>query len=186
MQYPRELKVLPVAAQRRGRPPIGFGLQVADGLGVELPESANQPLVRCTEATASRTIGVLEVDVFAAGMVVDPEGALQQIASAALDRLRGGGTARARPPTAFELDDGVHGIRVHADLLRDGTGQRPALPYLTVVALAGVSVRGGVIVTMASAAANWEAGDRVLDSLRVLDRDRAGGRGGMPMPITGG
>ena len=185
MSTPRELKILPVTSSRRGRPPIGFGVQIADGLVVELPEGPAEPLVRCTETSAGRVTGVLELDVFAANLVVDPERAIAEVGRNALIRLCAGGTARGRGPVELELEGGVHGVRVHADLLRDRGGQRPALPYLTVLALAGGSVRGGVLVTMRSAEDTWEAGERVVESLDVLDRDRSGGRGGAALPLTG-
>ena len=186
MQYPRDLKVLPIAAARRGRPPIGFGFEVADGLEVELPEAANQPLVRCVENAAGQAIGVLEIDVVAAALVVDPARALAEIAGAAVERLGGGGSLRAQPPVAFELGVDVHGVRVTADLLREAGGGRPALPYLTAVALAGPSVRGSVLIMIRAAADVWDAGDRVLESLQLLDRDRGSGRGGgAAMPLAG-
>ena len=66
------------------------------------------------------------------------------------------------------------------------TGQRPALPYVTIVALAGASVRGSVVITMRSVADHWDAGERMLESVRVLDRDRGSGRGGrVAMPFSG-
>ena len=186
MQNPRDLKVLPLAASRRGRPPLGFGLEVADGVAVEVPEAENEPLVRCTERAGGRVIGVLEIDIFAASLIMDPDGAITELAAGVLERLRAGGTARSQPPLGFDRDDDVHGVRVHADLLRDRDGQRPALPYVTVVALAGSSVRGSVVITMRSAADHWDAGERMLESVQVLDRDRGGGRGGrLAMPMTG-
>lgn len=138
------------------------------------------PLARCTEPAA----GVLEADVFAASLVMDPDGALVDVATAALERLCAGGAARARPPQTFEQDDGVLGVRLHADLLRDRAGARPPLPYVTIVALAGPSVRGGVLVVARAATEAWAAGEQMLDSLQVLDRDRGGGRGGMKMPLA--
>lgn len=183
MPYPRDLKILPVTASRRGRPPIGFGVQLADGLAVELPEAAAEPLVRCTEERAGERAGVLEIDIFAAALVVDPERTIAEVARNALVRMCAGGTARGRAPVDFDMESGVHGVRLHADLVRGPDGQRPQLPYLTVIALVGSSVRGGVLITMRSAEDTWEAGDRVVESIEVLDRDRAGGR--VALPLTG-
>lgn len=183
MQNPRDLKILPVTATRRGRPPIGVGVKVPDGLTVELPEAAAEPLVRCIEERAGKPIGSLEIDLFAANLIVDPERAIAEVARNALVRMCGGGTARGRAPVEFEMEGGVHGVRLHADLVRGVDGQRPPLPYLTVVALAGASVRGGVVVTMRAAADTWDAGDQVVDSIVVLDRD-AGARGGGAMPLA--
>lgn len=181
---PRDLRILPIAAARRGRPPIGFALEVAEGLAIELPEAPTAPLVRCHEVSGTRTVGVLEVDVFAATLVMDPDRALIDVAGRALERLGDGGAARARPPQAFDLDGGVHGVRLHADLLRDRAGARPALPYVTIVAFAGPSVRGGVLVVARAAAEAWEAGERTIDSIEVLDQGKGGGRGGMRMPMA--
>lgn len=183
MPYPRDLKILPVTASRRGRPPIGFGIQVADGLEVELPEVAAEPLVRCAEHAAGRPLGVLEVDVFAASLVVDPVGAIADIAGKTLAALCAGGIARARPPAELELAGGVHGVRLVADLLRDRQGQRPPLPYVTIVVLAGASVRGGVLITARAATDAWAAGEQMIDSVEVLDRDRAAGMG-VAMPLA--
>lgn len=185
MQSSRDLKVLPVAAARRGRPPVGFGLRVADGLAFELPEAATDPLVRCIEDGPGGPLGVLELDVVAASLVVDPEGALAELARLALERMRDGGAARAKPVAVVELEHGIHGVRVDADLLRDRHGGRPSLPYLSVVALAGFSMRGGVVVTIRAAAETWDAGEQIVASLQALDRGRAsghGGGGGLVMP----
>jgi hypothetical protein len=180
----RDLKILPLAAARRGRPPIGFGLQVAEVLALEVPDGPGAPLARCRELSGTRTVGLLEVDVFAATLVMDPDRALAEVADRALERLRDGGVARARPPQSFDLDAGVHGVRLHADLLRDRAGARPPLPYVTIVAFAGPSVRGGVLVVARAAAEEWEAGERTIDSIQVLDQGTGGGRGGTRMPIA--
>jgi hypothetical protein len=175
---------LPVAAARRGRPPVGFALYVGEGLTVESPELPAAPLARCTELSAGRPIGVVDADVFAASLVMDPDGALAEVVAAALERLSEGGVARARPPLSFDRDDGVHGVRLLADLLREHAGARPALPYVTLVALAGPSVRGGVLLVSRAAEESWPAGERLLDSVQVLDQGRGGGRGGMKMPLA--
>ena len=186
MQHPRDLKVLPLAASRRGRPPLGFGLEVAAEVAVELPEAQNEPLVRCTERTGGSVIGVLEIDIFAASLIMDPDGAITALAAGVLERLRASGSVRSQPPLGLDRDDDGHGVRLQADLLRDHTGQRPALPYVTIVALAGASVRGSVVITMRSVADHWDAGERMLESVRVLDRDRGSGRGGrVAMPFSG-
>lgn len=183
-QPSRKLELQPVAAARRGRAPIGFALPVPEGIELELPEASNEPLARCSERDGDRSVGVLELDVFTASLVMDPDRALADTATAALARLAAGGVARARPPQAFERDDGIHGVRLHADLVRDRGGARPPLPYVTIVALAGPSVRGGVLLVARAADESWEAGDAMLESLQVLDRDRGGGRGGMKMPLA--
>lgn len=179
------IRLAPLTAARRGRPPIGFTVDVAAELTVEQPVAANAPFVRGHEREGARVVGELEIDVFAASLVMDADRALEDVALAALDGLGAGGVVRARAPQHVELEDGVHAVRLQADRLREASGARPALPYVTIVALAGPSVRGGVLVTACAADDRWDAGERAIDSVRVLDQQRGGGgRGGTRMPLA--
>jgi hypothetical protein len=142
----------------RGRPAIGFVLEVPRE--VELRDG---PVLRCREARADdRVIGELEVSVFAAALIIDRDGILEEKATVAIDAL-----ARSHsgvPAVAVRLP-GAGGFRTAAV---HGT----QLPYVYVFALAADDAGdGGILVTIRAAGPDWSAGDVILRSLRILTRN---------------
>jgi hypothetical protein len=153
-----KLRLLPSEARRRGLPAVGFDLVVPDGLTALPPPAGTAALVVELDPNGRR-IGELSIEVVAAGLIVDRDGALAQLA-----------TRRAPivSPYPVTLDAGATGFR--ADLVR---GDRPALPYQSFFALAprDVGGSGAIVVAVHAAGPAWSAGDAMLATLRVFCRD---------------
>lgn len=147
----------------RGRPAIGFQLEVPRA--VELRDTA---VLRCREVRSGsngdgKPVGELEVSVFAAALIIDRDGILAEKASEVI-----GGMAsfpRGAPAVAVKLP-GASGFRTCAV-------QGTQLPYLYVFALAplDIGLDGGVLVTIRAASPDWPAADQMLRSLRLLTRN---------------
>src|SRR4051812_15329352 len=106
----------------RGRPQIGFELEAP--CEVELRDGA---VLQCRELQQDgRSIGELEIGVFAAALIIDRDGLLAKTACDELER-------RAHPPhgaTAVPVQlTGASGYRAEAI-------DRTALPYVYVFAMA--------------------------------------------------
>ncbi|HEY6179198.1 MAG TPA: hypothetical protein VIX73_32310 [Kofleriaceae bacterium] len=127
---------------------------------MELREGAT---LKCREVMqGGRTLGELEVSLFAAALVIDRDGILSEKACEVLGReatVRGGPNA-----VAVALPAG-NGFRAEAV-------QNTALPYRYVFAIAAVDlgVDGGVLVVIRCASPDWPAADHMLRSLRILTR----------------
>ncbi len=118
-------------------------------------------IVRCCERVGDKTVGELEVELFAAALIIDRDGILAEKADQVTDDAGG----RAHPAVAVELP-GVRGFRASAE-----RGNDVELPYLYVLAIAGSDVGdGGVLITIRSAQPTWPAADSILRTLRLLDR----------------
>lgn len=174
MSSAREFRIAPATTRRRGLPAIGLSVFAPDGLEVTVGEDATA-LLRAAEADPSgQRIGELVIETFSANMVIDPDGALERAADAALARLLtppASGTVRHR--ARFELDDGTSGLRIEMLMTRDRGGVPPALPFVIVLALApdDAAARGGLIARVSSAKPSWAAADTLCETLRVLTRD---------------
>lgn len=136
----------------RGRPSIGFQIEAPDA--VELAPAGTH--LRCSERRPDgRTVGELEVAVFAAALIIDRDGILEEKAR---DQLGGKAAVRVSLP-------GASGFRADAV-------QNTALPYVYVFAIAphDLGVDGGVMVTVRCATPDWPAADHILRSLRIITR----------------
>jgi hypothetical protein len=132
----------------RGVPAIGFELTT------ELELTPVGHVVRCSERHDGRTVGELEVEVFAASLVIDRDGILEAKAS---DRTGGNPAVKVSLP-------GASGFRA------EGIAQAP-LRYLYVFAMAPRDgIDGGILVTVRCARPDWPAAEAVLRSLRILTR----------------
>ncbi len=171
----REFRIAPATTRRRGLPPIGLSVFAPDCLEVTVIDTGASALLFASEADATgRPIGVVEIDIFAANMIIDPDGALDRAAHHAVDRvLAAPASGVIRHRERFELDDGTSGVRLEVTVTRDGDGALPALPHLTVVALApdDAAARGGLVAMVRSARPSWTAGETLFETLRVLTRD---------------
>jgi hypothetical protein len=142
----------------RGRPLIGFQLEAPRE--VELREG---PVLRCCEVRQDgKTIGELEVSVFAAALIIDRDGILAQKARDVVEREVP--VARGAVAVAVRLP-GASGYR--ADAFHDAP-----LPYVQVFAVApsDLGVDGGVLVTVRSVRPDWAAAEHILRTLRILTR----------------
>ena len=132
----------------RGVPGIGFELST------ELELKPTGRAVRASEHQDGRTVGELEVEVFAAPLVIDRDGILEARAS---ERTGGSPAVKVSLP-------GASGYRAEA------VGSAP-LPYLYVFAMAPRNgVDGGVLVTVRCARPDWPAAEAALRSLRILTK----------------
>jgi hypothetical protein len=142
----RSFKQLPAASRQRGLPPIGFSI-------VTELEQVPGRMMHFTERRDGKLVGELEVEVFAAALIIDRDGILETMAS----------SATSTPAVAFELP-GASGYRAE-------TVKQAELPYLHVLAVAlDGAIDGGVIVTMRCAQPEWPAAEALLRSLKILTR----------------
>lgn len=189
MSSAREFRIAPATTRRRGLPAIGLSVFAPDGLEVTIVEEGATALLRAAEADPSgKRIGELVIETFTANMVIDPDGALERAADAALGRLLtppASGTVRHR--ARFELDDGTSGLRIEMLMTRDRAGDPPALPFVILLALApdDAAARGGLIARVSSAKPSWAAADTLCETLRVLTRDLgANDNAGPRLPVA--
>ena len=149
-------RLTPAASRQRGLASIGFEVVPSEELEVT-PLPTGETLLRCTEKRDDgRPIGELEVTVFKAALVIDRDGILEAKAS---DQSGG---AHAVPVVL----PGASGYFAEAK----GDAQ---LPYRYVFAIAphDLAIDGGVLVTVRSAAPDWPAAERLLQSLRIITRN---------------
>jgi hypothetical protein len=137
---------------------IGFALEAPRE--VELREG---PALQCREVLQDgRTLGELEVTVFAAGLIIDRDGVL---ADKARDTIVREASVRGEPTAVAVRLPGASGFRADAV-------QNTQLPYRHVFAIAPDDiVDGGVLITVRCASPDWPAADHILRSLRVLTRN---------------
>lgn len=175
MSSAREFRIAPATTRRRGLPPIGLSVFAPDCLDVTVIETGANALLFASEADPTgRKIGVVEIDIFQANMIIDPDGALERAADEAVDKLLappGAGAVRHRD--RFELDDGTSGVRIEVTITRDADGTPSQLPHLTVLALApdDAAARGGLLAMVRSAKPGWAAADTLFETLRVITRE---------------
>ena len=175
MSSAREFRIAPASTRRRGLPPIGLSVFAPDCLDVTVIETGASALLYASEAdTTGKRIGVVQIDIFQANMVIDPDGALERAADAAIDAVLCPPAAGAvRQRARFELDDGTSGVRIEVTVTRDADGTPSTLPHLTVLALApeDAAARGGIIAMVRSERPSWAAADTLFETLRVVTRD---------------
>jgi len=137
---------------------LGFQLEVPSE--VELSEG---PPLKCRDVLRDgRTLGELEISLFAAALVIDRDGILAEKACEVLARE----AKVRRGPTAVAVAlPGASGYR--ADAVVSGT-----LPYRYAFAIAppDLGVDGGVAIVVRCASPDWPAADHMLRSLRILTR----------------
>lgn len=136
-----------------------IGFQLDTPREVELRDG---PVLRCREVLqGGRTLGEIEISVFAAALIIDRDGILAEKACEVLGREA---TLRGEPTAVAVRLPGAAGFRADAV-------QNTALPYRYVFALAPDEVvDGGVLITIRCASPDWPAADQMLRSLRVLTR----------------
>ncbi|HEU4734819.1 MAG TPA: hypothetical protein VFT22_43305 [Kofleriaceae bacterium] len=142
----------------RGRPLIGF--QMETPREVDLRDGQ---IVACREVRQDgKIVGELEVSVFAAALIIDRDGILEEKACEVIRRERGGrggvSAAQVRLP-------GASGYRSEAVL-------SAPLPYVYAFAVTAydLGLDGGLLITVRSASPDWPAGDHMLRTLRILTR----------------
>lgn len=194
-----DLYVLPtVAAVGRGLPPIELRFRVGPALTLfELePGEAGGALVAGEErGTADRLIGRIEIGLFAASLIIDGAGVVEEIARSAARGVLGEPVrSRLLGEGAVELGAGAGGFRFDHVLLTDEEGRvRPTCPYASWLALtSGDPVApGGVLVVVRSAGPDWAAAAALLDSLEIVRSGarQAGVEAGLPgldLPLVRG
>jgi hypothetical protein len=155
----------------RSAAPVGFFLEVPDGVIVERP-LAGDPRVRAVERRADgRIAGDLDVTVFWPDLIMDRDGVLREAVSRAAATLLAGRLGHADVPAEIELGCGLS-WRADVVMRRDEHGGKASLPYQSVLAVGHPDVRipAALFVTIRSAADDWRAGHELLDSLRWSGR----------------
>jgi hypothetical protein len=133
-------------------------------------------------------LGELAVELFAAGLIIDRDGILEQMASdAARHAVVAPAAGDIRGVMPVELAEGPNGYVAEVDLRRDERGAPPELPYLDifVVAPADLAVPGGALVTVRRAGDEWPAGAEMLASLRLGAQGGAANDMRSAMPVIG-
>jgi hypothetical protein len=123
-------------------------------------------------------VGAIEVAVAKVSLIIDRDGALERLIDAAIERLLAPPAAgRTLTMVPIELAGGPSGVMAEVELARHAAGVRPALPCYELYALApsDVTIGAALIVTVRSAVHDWEAGARMLESLRILTLRNASG-----------
>lgn len=168
----RDLRIAPAECRRRGLPAIAVRLAVPDALALERP-SDGPVIVTVREPD----IGELTIEVFAAGLIIDRDRILEDLADDHA-RLTPGKTTRL---VHVELDGGADGYLAEIDSA--GT----ALPCVSIYVLASpdLAVMGGAIVTVRSALPEWAAGSEMLASLRLGTRDLPANDARGALPVLG-
>lgn len=142
---------------------IGFELEPPEDMTVEPTK---------TGARVRGPAGEIEVEVFAAALVIDRDGILQEKLQNAIDAvLASDFGARVLETIPIELT-GASGYRADIELVRPMGVARPQRPYVLVFAIAPLDfgIDGGVIVRVRSVSAEWNAVDHILHSMRILTR----------------
>jgi hypothetical protein len=133
-------------------------------------------------------LGVFELAIFDAPLVIDRHAALTRVARAAADRWAATSGGRCARPFGVTLESGVIGAAVEG-VIRPVPGQpRPPLGYLHAYALTidGV-LAGGVLLQTWSANLDWRLGHALLHGLRIVPLRGAGaGEGGIGLPLARG
>ena len=133
---------------------------------VELPPGNGAQIVRCCERRPDgKTVGELEVSVFAAPLLIDRDGILEERAR---DVAETAAQHAVSGTFAVELP-GASGYRADVEV----RGRVP-LPYVHVFAMAPPDgVDGGLLITVRSAVPEWRAAEAMLGSLKLLTRHGA-------------
>lgn len=154
------------ASRQRGLPSIGLEVSAPDE--VELtPIAAGCTVLRCREHRDGKVVGELEVSMFAAALLIDRDGILEEKAREAAANT----SEAACVAGAFAISlPGASGYRADVEPSR-----KHGLPYISVFAMAphDLCIQGGIIVTVRSAQPEWPAAEALLGSLRLLTRGGA-------------
>lgn len=153
----RDFRFAPAECRRRGLPVLAARVAIPDGLEVETP--ADGPVVLIVREPGA---GALALEIFAAGLIIDRDGILRDIAT---EHAKVEGPVRS--VELVELEHGPSGAR--AEVHRRGD----PLPYVSVYAVAAsdLAMSSGALITVRSARLEWDAGAAMLDSLRLGARD---------------
>jgi hypothetical protein len=153
----------------RGRPLIGFQLDTPREIELRDGQGQGQgQIVECREVRQDgKLVGELEVSVFAAALIIDRDGILEEKACEVILRECGG---RGRAVAVAVRLPGASGYRSEAVLTTP-------LPYVYAFAVTAydLGIDGGVLIIVRSASPEWPAGDHMLRTLRILTRNGMAG-----------
>lgn len=167
----RAFKYEPKVQKRLGVTPVGFRLDIPASV-VVAPADPTIIQLRATEerAASGRPLGIFEVRVFAARLIMDRDGVLLDAARALAEELF------APPRDGYLRHTGAVTLpagdawRADVEVTRDETGHLPALPYKEVYALGhpDAFVHAALLVVVQHAEATWDAGEQMLQSLEFV------------------
>lgn len=187
----REYRHTAAASRHHGLPAIGFRFQTQGGVEVAaaVPQQPGDPVVRVVERGADgRVVGELTIGVFAAALIIDRDGILEEHAEqAAMHERAAPAAGREVSALPIELAGGPSGYRVELELTRDAAGARPALPCVAVLAVAppDLGVNAALAIVVRSADPEWPTAADVLGSLRFDTRGGAVNDQSFALPVIG-
>jgi hypothetical protein len=132
--------------------------------------------------------GELTIELFAAGLIIDRDGILEQMASeAAWHAVVAPAAGDLRGILPVELAEGPTGFVAEIDLTRDDRGLPPELRFLDiyVVAPSDLAVPGGAVVTVRRASDEWPAAAEMLSTLRLGANSGAANDARANLPVVG-
>jgi hypothetical protein len=167
----RAFKYSPPSQKRLGVTPVGFRLDIPEGVVVQ-PSDPKIIQLRATETRAAtgRPLGELEIRVFAARLIMDRDGVLLDAARALAEELYAAPRDGWLGATGtVELPAG-EAWRADVQVTRDERGLIPILPYKSVYALGhpNAIVHAALLIVVQHAEATWLAGDEMLQSLEFV------------------
>ena len=122
------------------------------------------------ERRGNRSVGELEIRVFAARMIMDRDGVLGEAAQALAEELFAaprdgylGATGSIRLPAG-------EAYRADMTVTRDAAGNQPQFPYKSVLAMGhpDYMIHAALLIVVQHAEADWPAGDAMLQSLSFI------------------
>jgi hypothetical protein len=167
----RAFKYSPPTQKKLGVTPVGFRLDVPEGVAIE-PSDSRFVQLRASERRAStgRLLGELEVRVFSARLIMDRDGVLLEAARALAEELFAPPRDGYLGATGLVTLPAGEAWRADVQVTRDETGHMPALPYKSVYALGhpNAIVHSALLIVVQHAEADWPAGDAMLHSLEFV------------------
>ncbi len=145
-----------------------LSVEVDAPAGVELVPISPDLLRASERRVDGAPIGELDLSTFRASLLIDREGVLEEKALLLAESVSPNASVDSCNPVSLE---GSSGYRVEAYIRQR---ERAPLPYIHVLVVAPEDVRinGGVVIVARSQRLDWEAGDAIMASLKVL-RPRA-------------
>lgn len=149
------------ASRQRGLPPIGLELEAPDEIELT-PIASGETLLRCRQHADGKTIGELEISLFAAALLIDREGSLADKACTVAE----GTVPGARVPGAVAVSfPEVSGYRADVEPTR-----AHGYIYVFTFAPADHVIQGGALVVVRTSLAEWPAADAIIASLRLVTK----------------
>ena len=119
---------------------------------------------------SGKPIGELEIRVFAARMIMDRDGVLNEAAQALAEELFAAPRDGYLGATGSLTLPAGEAFRADMTVTRDASGHMPTFPYKSVLALGhpDFMIHAALLIVVQHAEADWPAGDAMLQSLSFI------------------